>query len=331
MVAVRQFDRGVRLTVIPPDGPGILVNPIVPVGRGVSVPQLRVQFRVSRSLDVHPGRAQISVTNLGALSLGAIEGAVGRVGDPASLSTASALRSIDAALAPGPQIVTVADAGHAYTLLEAGYSGVLGKVFEGAASSINSTWSGTDRVTTIRADDGALETSTARVHQSFEPGTPLTAILTIIAKALSMTVAPTPALAALSGYVAEGGDVLYGYARDALVELLSPLQLEQEFWIDDSTIWIVNKGQPLPLPPLLVSSVPADGASRMIGEPQGIEGGGVRVSMLLTSALRIGQTVTLVSGRLAGVYRCEALMHRGDNWGGSAMLSSAILRQPGAV
>lgn len=328
MAIVRQYDRGVRLTVIPPDGPGILVNPLPPSGTGPTTPQLRVEFSVSRSLDLNPGRAAINVTNLGKLSLGRIEGAVGRVGDPASLATTSALRAIDATLAPGPPLVTIADAGHATTILEAGYAGMLGTIFTGAASRISSRWNGFERKTSIVASDGGLETSTARVHKSFERGTPLLSILKYVAKTLTMRLAPTPALALLANDILDGGFVAYGYARDALADLLSPLQLEQEWWIDDGTISIVNKGLPLPLPPVTIANVKTVGAHRLIAEPDGIEDNGVRVQTMLIGPVQIGQSVVLVAGRLSGTYRCEAILHRGDNRGGP-FNTSLVLRQPG--
>lgn len=327
MALTQQYDRGCRLTVVPPDGVGIFVNPVTPSGSGLSPPQLRVQFQITRTLDLNPGRAQIQVTNLGPLSLKRIEGAVGRVGDPASLATTAALRHIDATLVPGDKVVTIADAGHASVLLEAGYGPAVAAVFRGAASSIRSTWDGVDRVTTILADDGALEAATGRVHRSFDRGTPASAILAYVAKTLALRVAPTPTALAMSADILDNGFVAYGYARDALVDLLSPLQLEQEWWIDDGAIWIVPKGQPLPLPPKVVSTVPAEGASRLLAAPEGVEDGGVMVRMLLTNALKIGQAVTLVAGKLSGAYRCEAIAHSGDNRGG-VFETAAILRQP---
>ena len=155
----------------------------------------------------------------------------------------------------------------------------------------------------------------------------MASVLAYVAKALALRIAPTTAAAALAKDVLANGFVAHGYARDALVDLLSPLQLEQEWWIDDGAIWIVDKGQPLPLPPKVISSVPAEGASRMLAEPEGIEDGGVAVRALLTSAIKIGQSVTLAAGRLSGLYRCEAIAHSGDNRGGT-FETSLILRQP---
>lgn len=318
MVGVLQYDRGVRLTVIPPvpvDGSPalpVVVNPIPPPGAGApALPQLRIRFTVRKSITPEPQRATVEVWNLQKTTRDSIAGAARRVIDwiPGGVSTP--LVSIDGRLRPADPIVVNTTGGVAHMVLEVGYGAALSTLFEGVAAPVRNRRMGPTWRTTLHGGDGELQLTQGVGGKSFEPGTPASVVLTYFATVLGLVVVPTAGSQLLSGYILQNGFVANGRARDGVSDLLNALQLT--WWVEDGQLWILAEGEFVPGPPVFCSPEDIPGFIRLLEAPMRLDDGGVRCKMQLASTVRPGHTLIIVSSELAGNYRIESATHTGDN------------------
>lgn len=337
MPSFRQFRRDARVTLASPRGGVIAVNPIiVPPSPGVTaIPQLRVAFKVSKSLTAEPNTATIQVSNLSKLSR---DRAAEAVRDTDGWVVPAAL--VDQRLAAfGPPATAAIATGHAYLSLEAGYSGALGTLFEGNATRAVSRHTGTDWETTIDATDGGLGIEKGVANKSFAAGTGGADLVAYLAKTMGLQSGgsmpgglPGPLVPpALVAWRAKRGYTASGKASELLSMVCGGLNLE--WFVEDGELWIVKAAVPgllippgvLPGPPVVVSPIASPASIQLLRRPLRTESDGVMVECLLAPSIRVGRAVTVVSSDLAGSYRCEAVEHVGDNRGGG-YLTTAHLR-----
>lgn len=342
MVAnVRQFHRGASLTVIPPTGVGIFVNPLIlPVAPGIpNPPQIRIQFSIEKTLSTTPPKATIRVYNMSKLSRDRAAAAVKRTVDfsRAWLLTPDDRLVSGASLGGSSELVTLAS-GDSYVKLEAGYGGSLSTIFEGNTTRVLSEQRGTDWVTTIEAEDGGLSNKNAVATATFDPGQTALDIVKHVVRTMGYLGGSIPALPPpkLALFPLTYGWTIVDRARDVLDEILKPLDLE--WWVDDGELWIVDSGtkdpltgeeiippSTLPGAPVRVSSIPDPTAIQLLETPKRTESDGIMIRCLLSPTIRVGRSVMIVSLELAGLYRCEVVEHQGDNRGG-AFETTAYLR-----
>lgn len=146
-----QFKRRVRL---------LLAHPIVgdfarAQPNAVEITDLRVAFRVTKTLTKEPNTAEIQVTNLSQL-----------------------LR----------QSISIKDL---RVILEAGYESHLAGVFIGDARTIDHTREGADWSTKIRAGDGERAIGVAHASFSVQGGTPVDRVVAKVVEPLGLKVDPT--------------------------------------------------------------------------------------------------------------------------------------------
>lgn len=330
MVVVRQYDRGIRLTVFPPvtlDGsvlPPFLVNPIPPPGAGLpALPQIHVRFTVDKSLTPEPQRATITVWNLAKTTRDTISGAAKRVVDwiPGGVSTP--IETIDGRIFAADPTIVDTIGGLAHARLEAGYGAALSVLFQGSVAPVINRRSGTDWITTMQAGDSELGLTQAVAGKSFEPGTPASAVLVYLAKTLGLTVAPTPSIATLATCILENGIVAEGRAREGLADLLGAADLD--WWVEDGVLWVLGPGEFVPGIPILTSSEDLPGMHRLLEAPMRTDDNGVVVKMRLAPEVSPGKRLVIAASELAGEYRVEHVTHAGDNRSGP-FHSTAICR-----
>lgn len=331
MTAPLQFDRGARVTVVPPIPvggeplPPFVINPIVPLGAGVpSVPQLRVRFRVDQSMTLEPQRATINVWNLAKTTRDAIAGASRRVVDWIPGGVPSPLVSIDGRIVPGDPIVTDTAGGIAHALLEVGYSGALGVIFGGSCAPVINDRQAPDWITTMQAGDSELALSQGVANKSFAPGTPGSVVMQYLATVCGLRVVPTTAgFQSLAGYILTNGIVADGRARDGIRDIAEAMRLSA--FALSGELWLLSEFETIPGPPVVCSPEPIPGLLRILQAPKRIDGDGIEILTQLSTMMKPGIRVVVTSSEVAGVYRCEHVTHTGDNRGGP-WHSAAVLR-----
>lgn len=332
-LGVRQYDRGVRLTVVPPlavgggVNPPVVINPIPPPGGGApALPQIHVRFQVSKSLTPEPQRATVTVWNLAKTTRDSIAGASRRVVDWIPGGVPTPLVKVDGRLLPSDPVVVDTTSGVAHMILEAGYGGVLSSLFAGvAAPVINKHVGGIDWRTTLHGGDSELGLTQGQANKTFNAGTPASAVLAYLASTLGLVVAPTAAAASLSAFILQAGLVAVGRARDGLRDLLEGVDLT--WWVEDGTLWILGDGEFIPGPPVLVSPEDIPGMHRLLESPMRVDDNGVRVRLQLAPEVRPGHQIVIASSELAGVYRIEDVLHSGDNRSGPFETAATVRTQ----
>lgn len=349
MVNLRQFDRQCAVTVIPPFGPGILVNPptsfTLVAGKPLR-PQLRVSFRVRKTITDEPNTATISLFNLGKINRDRIAGVIRRVADISSLSATIDGRLITGSdLVPGGQaIITSQVSGVAYVALEAGYNGARSQLWTGNGDRVDSMRNRTTWVTRIEGSDSKVGLTQGVANKTFAAGTPALVVADYLRKVMGLGVGTqlVPGLSpsiplALRQYTFARPYTSVGRARDeltALLTLISAAEQENrgqvfprafEWFVDDGDLYILGAGATLPLPPVRVTPLDDPTGIRLLSAPRRIENNGLEVRCLLAPSIRPAVAVQVLSGEAAGSYRCEEVEHEGDNRGGS-FVSVARLR-----
>lgn len=327
-----QYDRGVRLTVLPPqDLAGVVRRDLLtfnarpPVPGVRSEPQLAIGFQVQRSLAQPVGTATITIRNLGQTVRDSLAGIVR---SQATWKPPAAVVKVDGVLRPGGTEVTSTLAGMAAVRLEAGWGGALEQVFLGTATRVLSRREGPDWVTTIAATDGGFGLSKAVASKVFPPQTPALAVMEYLAQVLGVTLAPTQGLSAIGGFKLVAGLNCQGDCQQAIQDVCDALQLT--WWCEDGQIWILGDGESLPGQPLVVSPELIPGAIRLYREAEPLEDQGLRLQCALAPSCRVGHLVVLASSQQRGTYRVEAVQHQGEARGG-VFMTTAVVRDPVAL
>lgn len=328
VTTARQLGRSAQLEVVPPTGPGIFVNRLQPILPNIPGPkQLRIRFKVEKSITPEPQKCQVVVHNLGQRSRDKIAGVVRR-----TLDFSDDFLFIDGRLIEGKdlggtaQFVTTAN-GIAYIKLAAGYSGVPSVIFEGSSSALESVHKGQDWLTTIQAGDGQFGMEKGIANKSFESGTPLATVAEYLIKTMGLfpglPFSPATVPAVMFSTVFPRGFVASGRAREVLSALM--LSVSVVWFVEDGEAYFIDKLGSLPAPPVRLSALPDPTAAQLLSKPRRLESDGVEVVMLLNPAVRIGREAIIISKALAGQYRVESLIHEGDNRAGK-FITTAQLR-----
>lgn len=177
-----QFKRRVRL---------LLAHPIVgdfatAQPNAIEITELRVAFKVTKTLTKEPNTAEIEVSNMSRL-----------------------LR----------QSLQVRDL---RVILEAGYADHVAGVFVGDARTLDHTRDGADWTTRIRCGDGERGLALARVNTSFKTGTPLDDIMAKVTRPLGVSFDP----AQFAGKQAVSGYAAHGRAADVMDRVITSAGLE---------------------------------------------------------------------------------------------------------
>lgn len=314
----RQWGRSISLRITTPEGLTEINGPAVPIAK-----QLRISFSVEKSIGDAPGKARISIANLAPRTRDRLSGITRRVVDFAQDFTNVEKRLTG--LVGGSIELLHAATGSVYVQLLAGHRAPA-QIFEGTLSRADTSRSGTEQILTLEPVDGQLGMAQAVFDTPFAKGA---SALTIIKRAVQICgwsegtiLAPGSVPTDLSTYKLSGPFHQPGPAIDTIKALLAGLSLD--WWIDDGAFYVTAKGRPLPGPPVVLSDEPGPGALRIL-QPKRVEGDGLQVGLLLAPSVRIGGAVQVLSAQYGGTWRCERLLHTGENRG-PGFTTTAILR-----
>ena len=344
-LSIYRRTRSARLTVTTPEGQRVTVENL----RGDN--GCAMSFSATRKMDEYPGEFEVRAYNLPADVLGVIEYAqTRRVNDLDKLLSGLTLKTgiVD------PLGDDALAAGFCQVELEAGYDGVMSRVFKAIGSRIVSARIDDDMTeeTVIEAVEDLDAVLLGVPQASFPPGSSTFEVVDYLRKIAGLGPGNlTPAnFAALlgeskldSGYHCSGGQAL-SHLRNVLQYL--PLR----WFVDDREIWICGRDdQPNP------GGVPAYVVDQIIdpeiltARPQRVDGGRVRVECFLCPRAVVGRLVRLTPGGLGlvsqglsasakqqanalvppGLYRLEEVEHRGDTSG--ADWTTSMLLRPGVA
>lgn len=330
MTVILYQTRSARVTVQPPDGPGIEVENLV------GNDGLRITFDVRRALDTGPDEGTATIYNLGPDQLGLIEGQRGDPGGLLDLATYGDGTSFNQPRPPGPDSA-LADNMSTVTV-EAGYNEQVSTIFESVLAEVRSvkpdnittqtTIKGTDNL------DGALFNASSRV---FADGSLLFSVVDELRTIAGLgqgnftlqTWAALVGNATISGTYAITGDC-YTQLDEVFEYLRSTDNLANVRWFQDAGDFYVYRDDqfvtdgaggeaPLELPPL--KKRPARESS-----------GYIAVTSFLAPQVRPGRLVVLDPSGLSpaqlgdapilpdvlrsdippGLYRCDEVRHTGD-------------------
>lgn len=342
MTGLPQFGRIAQVRVLPVVGapPAVLVNPnaTLPIPKNaIAAPDLRVGFAVAKSTSPEPQRATIEIYNLSRVTRDMLASLARR---PQSVPT------VGAAIDAREWNSTVVE-------LHAGYrGGFSGMIFRGALSDVRSHHRGTEWITELDCGDTEDVLTHAECDLGFSEGATALDVITyalgIMGLALAPGVVPPPALAA---YVLSRGFVAHGRARDTIDALLAGVDLDVPtsaslaaeietgqparsigFFVEDGLVYFTQRGVPLPGEPVRMAfSADPLGAARILERPERLASDGLRVRTLLHPGVRPGRGVFVVATSVAGLYRCEAVRHTGDNRGDGAFSTEADLQPVAAA
>lgn len=327
MPAQRQYDRGVRVRLVPPQDLGgaavaLTFNLAVPISGLPSPPQTAVEFQVAKTLSPEPNAAVVRLWNLTPSTRDRIAGIVRRLVDWRSPSPVT---KVDGILRAGGNEVTSTLAGMCSIKLEAGYSGALAQVFSGTVTRCRTTRQGADTVTELTCTDGGFGIAVSCPSKTFTTGATLLSMFEYLAGTAGLEVAKSAGAKTLAGFISPGPKTLFGDALQGMRDFTEPIGLS--FWIEDGSVWVLNEGETLPGQPVVVSMQPIPGAVRLRGEPEALDQGALRIRCTLAPGIQLGHQVVLAGGDQRGTYRVETAAHAGFNRGGT-FETQAVIRRP---
>jgi hypothetical protein len=271
------FDRRVVVAVAFP-----LATDYVSVsGQVVEVTDLRVQFKIKKTLVKDPNSAEITIYNL-------------------AETTRSRLQNQSAKV-----------------MVRAGYLNNISQIFIGDARSIEHIREGADWVTKIHAGDGERGLNSARVSQSFGAGTAVTDAISTIGKVAGFDISGLVGGKKLKGL--EGRQFAHGYVAHGPVgkELDKILRGAGFEWsVQDGKIQVLKQGEANTERVVELSS-----DSGLVGSPEYATSekkdkpAVLKFKALLTPDIRPGRRISFASVRHTGLHRVLKADYTGDTDG----------------
>jgi len=267
------FTRDVAVTV------GTLRIAARPEGNEEQVkPTLRMTFKVEKSLNRDPNKADLKIWNLSEKSRKAMQ-------------TEEKLPVI----------------------IEAGYVGNLQQIFSGNMEFSSSSRQGPDWITELQSGDGSQAYRSARISESFGPGTQLSALLKKAAEGLGVGLGNAVEKFDGGGFrgglteLTKGASIV-GRVSDVLDKFVTTAGFE----------WSIQDGQLQVLKPDETTSdqaVRLTQESGLIGSPELGEKGRLKARSLLQGNLVPGRSVEVIAEQVDGFFRIQKTTHTGDTWG----------------
>lgn len=257
------------------------------------ITDLRVQFKIKKTLKKEPNTAEISISNL-------------------NQNHRAQLQS------KKPKII-----------VEAGYAGNLAQIFSGNSRYVDQIKDGADWVTKVQCGDGELAYKYRRVAAAFAPGTAVSDVASSIAKGLGLTVVGGDHLKTISEQFLQGYSA-FGKAATELDRLLAGRGLEWS--IQDGQLQILPVDGTTKDSVVLLSPGTGLVGSPEHGNPEkqvpltpdqyvvlGHKKKGpaiLKVKSLLQPLLRPGRRVQVQARGIKGLFRIQTVTHTGDTHGG---------------
>lgn len=244
-----------------------------------SLPTLRVQFKVEKTLARDPNTADVLIYNLSEQSRKAF--------------------SVEE---------------RAPVVLEAGYVGNMHKIFSGNLSLAGHSRTGSEWVTKFQAGDGLTSLRAARVSESFAAGTSVQDVVKKVVGTMGLGLGNTARKMAdgdFRGGLTEftKGFAAAGQSHDVLDGLARSLGLE--WHVQDGQVEFMRDGEPADDQVVVLS--PSTG---LVGSPEIGDKGMVKARSLLQPGVSVGRLVQIKSALIdGGFFRVDKATHVGDTWG----------------
>lgn len=239
---------------------------------------LRVVFEVQRSLTKHPDPAQITVYNLA--------------------------RQTRSGFYAGEQVRLVA-----------GYSDAAGLVFSGTLTGLTPNRDGADYAVTLSCRDGDAAYRAA-CRSSYAKGAPLSLVVGDLVSAMGLSMG-AGAKQLLAGKSTRGALATVGTGSDCLAKVLAPFGLGY-ILLDGNVVILATDGTTADDAILLAPD------TGLVGNPEpitdkplapGRKAKRIRVTSLLQPGMVPGRRLQLQSVEYSGIYRIDAVQHKGDTHG----------------
>lgn len=246
------------------------------------VTDLRVTFKIKKTLTKEPNTAEISVFNLSETTRRRLQGK----GLP--------------------------------VILSAGYEGSEAVIFSGDSRFIDDTRSGPDWIKRVRCGDGERAYQFNRFRASYGPGTPIATVIRDAAKALAVNPGNLSEALALpfkgnrthfrTGYTANGD------AIDVLETLLKSAGFSVS--IQGGALQVLQGNAAVPATAVLLSPETGLIGSPELGSPEKKkQAPRMKARSLLQPLARCGGAFELRSTNVKGQFRAEVIEHSGDTAG----------------
>lgn len=245
----------------------------------VLVSELRVTFKVKKTLRKEPNTCEVTITN-------------------ASQSTRASMKSKGAIV-----------------IVQAGYEGFLEQIFTGDARVIEHKKDNADWITSVQCGDGERAYNHKRISKSYASGTKIANILTDVVKTLGVD--PGNAINSVGEIVENlpGGYVAHGRAGAELDRLL--IGRGFEWSVQDGRLQLLKTGKTTNVLTVLTPDTGLIGSPEY-GSPDKKGGAGfLKVKTLLQPQIRPGGKVRIKTSSVDGLFRAEAVTHEGDTAGGA--------------
>ena len=274
-MAQQLFQRVVKLTIAPPIAGTFRTQP---TQSAMVVRDLRVRFKISKSLRKEPNNSTIEVYNLNSVSRGQLQGKGARV------------------------------------WLEAGYGTTLAQAFVGDVRYIDHIKEDADWVSKFELGDGERAYIHGRVNKSFKAGTTKADILKELAKQSGWDLGNITDFYASLGQKALSGYVAWGNANREIDRLLRSQGLT--FSVQDGAIQILPLTGYIPAAAVLIDEDHGMVGSPEAGTaPRKGKARSLRVKCLMDPdkvRLKPGQRVSVQSVAHKGVYTIQKMSLDGD-------------------
>ena len=204
-------------------------------------------------------------------------------------------------------------------VVSAGYSGLVGVIFDGRVQRVEREQDYLTRLTRIAigAQTVAKDTLSGVTSRSYEGDVSLRRIIQDIVGDLGLTSGPVDAIPA---DVQLKDWAFVGTSARALTVLLSRNGVE---WYEDDGVIRFSKPNVMESDAEVVKVTPETG---LVGKPS-VTDEGARVRSLLNHRLRPGNVVDLESENLTGMWKIVGVRHHGDNWTSREFYSELDLRR----
>lgn len=273
------FQRRCSLVLVPP-----VAGSLAPgsPATGFVVQNLRVQFKVEKTITKEPNTCEIQVFNL-------------------AQQTRAQLQS------RGTRVILLA--GYDKDMPQ------LPQVYSGDSRTIDHARDGADWVSKIQCGDGERNYRFGLVNESFKPGTTIAAVLQ---KCITqMAVDPGNSQQKLAGIVDQyvSGYAAQGKASAQLDSILTGQGLEWS--IQDGRLQILAPGETSTDSAVLINAQSGLIGSPEHGSPEVLGGPGLlKVKCLLLPTVRPGRKIKVESLNVNGFFRVEKVAHTGDTFAG---------------
>lgn len=272
------------------------------------LPELETSFDVLQRVTSDANSARLRIVNLGPASRGWLQRTVKRSLDTTNKLTA---RTGSAASSSRQAKIETQRRADVHTDIDAGYDDRVGRLFEGSCQFARSQQSRTEWITDLHVGDGMALQLGAVVAREFAPNTLVFTVVKHLVESMGLALGNLtqanlraamghPQNRFIAGYSAIGSAK---WSLDWIIRLTGA-----EWFIDEGTFYVTRKTLPLDEPETLLNQ-----ENGLVGRPQGIEGGGVVARTLVRNDIRIARQVRLESEEISGVFRADAIRHRGNN------------------